>query len=61
MTAAHQGNLWEITTSQQAPSAAPTACVKGADADFIRDHRTLDADITRTAAQHRPPRPKGSW
>ncbi|MFI1794945.1 hypothetical protein ACH40D_42190 [Streptomyces olivaceoviridis] len=61
MTAAHQGNLWEITTSQQARSAAPTACVKRVGTDFIRDHRTLDAGITKTAAQHRPPRPKGSW
>ncbi|MGJ5755796.1 putative membrane protein [Streptomyces puniciscabiei] len=51
LTAAHQGNLWEITTSQQAQSAATTACVKRAGADFVRDHRTLDAGVVKTAAQ----------
>ncbi|MGW7528015.1 DUF4142 domain-containing protein [Streptomyces sp. NPDC054783] len=51
LTAAHQGNLWEITTSQQAQSAATTACVKRVSADFIRDHRTLDAGVVKTASQ----------
>ncbi|WP_053657701.1 DUF4142 domain-containing protein [Streptomyces sp. MMG1121] len=49
LTAAHQGNLWEISTSQQAQSAATTACVKRVAADFIRDHRTLDAGVVKTA------------
>ncbi|MEU5094151.1 DUF4142 domain-containing protein [Streptomyces sp. NPDC020996] len=51
LTAAHQGNLWEITTGQQAQSAATTACVKRVGADFIRDHRGLDADVVKTAAE----------
>ncbi|MER5685881.1 DUF4142 domain-containing protein [Streptomyces sp. NPDC002205] len=51
LTAAHQGNLWEITTSQQAQSAATTACVKRAGADFIRDHSALDAGVVKTAAE----------
>jgi putative membrane protein len=51
LTAAHQGNLWEITTSEQAQSAATTACVKRVGADFIRDHRALDAGVVKTAAQ----------
>jgi putative membrane protein len=51
LTAAHQGNLWEITVSQQAQSAATTACVKRAGADFIRDHRALDAGVVKTAAK----------
>ncbi|MFI2206627.1 DUF4142 domain-containing protein [Streptomyces sp. NPDC020192] len=51
LSAAHQGNLWEIATSQQAQSAATTACVKRVGADFIRDHRALDAGVVKTAAQ----------
>nr|WTB34211.1 DUF4142 domain-containing protein [Streptomyces sp. NBC_00830] len=51
LTAAHQGNLWEITTGQQARSAATTDCVKRVSADFIRDHRALDAGVVKTAAQ----------
>ncbi|MFI1735586.1 DUF4142 domain-containing protein [Streptomyces acidicola] len=51
LTAAHQGNLWEITTSQQAQSAATTDCVKRVGADFIRDHRVLDAGVAKTATQ----------
>ncbi|WP_194294115.1 DUF4142 domain-containing protein [Streptomyces sp. RB17] len=51
LTAAHQGNLWEITTSLQAQSAANSACVRRAAADFIRDHRTLDAGVVKTAAK----------
>jgi putative membrane protein len=51
LTAAHQGNLWEITTGQQAQSAATTQCVKRVGADFVRDHRTLDAGVVKTAAQ----------
>jgi putative membrane protein len=51
LTAAHQGNLWEITTGQQARSGATTACVKRVGADLVRDHRTLDAGVTRTAAR----------
>ncbi|MFJ5032386.1 DUF4142 domain-containing protein [Streptomyces sp. NPDC088560] len=51
LTAAHQGNLWEITTSQQAQSAATTACVKRVSADFIRDHRVLDAGVVKAAAR----------
>ncbi|MFF8592625.1 DUF4142 domain-containing protein [Streptomyces sp. NPDC015220] len=49
LTAAHQGNLWEITTGKQAQSAATTACVKRAGADFVRDHRVLDAGVAKTA------------
>ncbi|MFE8949447.1 DUF4142 domain-containing protein [Streptomyces sp. NPDC007856] len=51
LTAAHQGNLWEIAASQQAQSAATTACVKRVAADFIRDHRALDAGVVKTARQ----------
>ncbi|MGW2644020.1 DUF4142 domain-containing protein [Streptomyces sp. NPDC001393] len=51
LTAAHQGNLWEIATGQQAQGAATTACVRRAGADFVRDHRTLDAGVVKTAAQ----------
>ena len=51
LTAAHQGNLWEIATGEQAQSAATTACVKRVGADFIRDHRTLDAGVVKTAAK----------
>jgi putative membrane protein len=51
LTAAHQGNLWEITVSQQAQRAATTACVKRVGADFIRDHTALDAGVVKTAAQ----------
>lgn len=59
LTAAHQGNLWEITTGRQAQSAATTACVKRVAADFIRDHRTLDAGVVKTAAQLNVALPSG--
>ncbi|MEU6772391.1 DUF4142 domain-containing protein [Streptomyces sp. NPDC046759] len=51
LTAAHQGNLWEIATSQQAQSAAATACVRRVAAEFIRDHHALDAGVVKTAAR----------
>lgn len=51
LTAAHQGNLWEIATGRQAQSAATTICVKRVGAAFVRDHRTLDAGVVKTAAQ----------
>ncbi|MFH9982684.1 DUF4142 domain-containing protein [Streptomyces sp. NPDC017179] len=51
LTAAHQGNLWEITTSEQAQSAATTGCVKRVGVDLIRDHRTLDAAVVKTATR----------
>ncbi|MFB7506293.1 DUF4142 domain-containing protein [Streptomyces broussonetiae] len=51
LTAAHQGNLWEIAASQQAQSAATTACVKQVAVTFIRDHRALDAGVVKTAAE----------
>ncbi|KUM98662.1 hypothetical protein AQI95_41120 [Streptomyces yokosukanensis] len=51
LTAAHQGNLWEIATSQQAQSAATTTCVKRVGADFINDHRALDVGVVKTAAK----------
>ena len=62
LTAAHQGNLWEIATSQDAQADARSSCVKQVAADFVRDHRALDAGVARTAA--RPavpsnPRPLG--
>ncbi|MFI6060024.1 DUF4142 domain-containing protein [Streptomyces sp. NPDC051286] len=51
LTAAHQGNLWEITTGQQAESAATTACVNRVGADLFRDHNALDAGVVKTAAK----------
>ncbi|MEU9480818.1 DUF4142 domain-containing protein [Streptomyces sp. NPDC048191] len=51
LAAAHQGNLWEIATGRQAQSAATTACVKRVGATFVRDHRTLDAGVVKTAKQ----------
>lgn len=51
LAAAHQGNQWEITTGRQAETAATTACVKRIGADFVRDHKTLDAGVVKTAAQ----------
>ncbi|MEV6024892.1 DUF4142 domain-containing protein [Streptomyces sp. NPDC052036] len=51
LTAAHQGNLWEISVGQQAQSAATTDCVKQVGAHFIRDHRALDAGVVKTAAE----------
>ncbi|MFE7608810.1 DUF4142 domain-containing protein [Streptomyces celluloflavus] len=51
LTAAHQGNLWEIETGQAAQTDATTSCVKKVGAEFVRDHRTLDAGVTKTAAQ----------
>ena len=59
LTAAHQGNLWEIATSQQAQSAATAACVKRVGAGFIRDHRALDAGVVKTAAQFGVALPSG--
>lgn len=53
LTTAHQGNLWEIATSQDARADARSACVKKVAADFVRDHRKLDAGITRTASRLR--------
>ncbi|MGV9562633.1 DUF4142 domain-containing protein [Streptomyces sp. NPDC003480] len=51
LTAAHQGNLWEITTGQQAQSAATTACVKRVGTHLIHDHSALDAGVVSTAAK----------
>ncbi|WP_177235366.1 DUF4142 domain-containing protein [Streptomyces sp. MUSC 14] len=51
LIAAHQGNLWEIATGQQAQSAATTDCVKRVGADFVRDHRALDTGVVKTAAK----------
>lgn len=51
LTAAHQGNLWEISTGQQAESAATTACVNRVGADLVHDHSALDAGVVKTAAK----------
>jgi putative membrane protein len=51
LTAAHQGNLWEIATSQDARSGTRSSCVRQVAAVFVRDHRRLDAGVTRTASR----------
>ncbi|MCQ4079801.1 DUF4142 domain-containing protein [Streptomyces sp. RB6PN25] len=51
LTAAHQGNLWEIATGQDARTDATTSCVKEVSAVFVRDHRTLDAGVAEAAKQ----------
>lgn len=51
LTAAHQGNLWEIATGQGAQTDATSVCVKKVGAVFIRDHRALDAGIVKTASK----------
>src|SRR2546421_10282298 len=51
LTAAHQGNLWEIATAQTAQTAATSGCVRQVGAVFIRDHRTLDAGVAKTASK----------
>ncbi len=51
LTAAHQGNLWEIATGRSARTDATTACVKQVGAIFVRDHRILDTGVIKTAAR----------
>lgn len=51
LTAAHQGNLWEITTGLQAQRAASSYCVKRLGAIFVRDHRALEFGVLATAAR----------
>jgi putative membrane protein len=51
LTAAHQGNLWEIATSQDARAAAKSSCVRQVAAVFIRDHQRLDAGVARAASR----------
>jgi putative membrane protein len=51
LTAAHQGNLWEIATSQDARADARSSCVRQVADVFIHDHRKLDAGVARTASR----------
>ncbi|MBV9025033.1 MAG: DUF4142 domain-containing protein [Streptomycetaceae bacterium] len=51
LTAAHQGNLWEIATSRDARADARSSCVRQVAAAFIRDHQKLDAGVARTASR----------
>src|SRR5690349_9212708 len=51
LTAAHQGNLWEVATSQDARVDAKSSCVRQVAAVFVSDHRKLDAGVAKTASQ----------
>ena len=42
---------WEIATAQTAQTAATSGCVRQVGAVFIRDHRTLDAGVAKTASK----------